>query len=79
MKAKRMTDLRIVKETVELIDAVTNPPVVGSRVLALTIGGALVPHEWGTQSLRFYEAWCAYPKVPASVKERLVSRYEVKA
>ncbi len=55
----------------ELIDAHVRTPEPGTPVLGLTIGGTLVPTVWSSTSLLGFEAWCDYPKVPASVKERM--------
>lgn len=54
--------------TVELINAHETPPPNGARVLALNRGGVLVHAVWQSSSLQQFDAWAAYPKVPASVK-----------
>lgn len=53
---------------VELIDAHLTPPPNGARVLALNRGGVLVHAVWTSDALKYFDAWAAYPKVPASVK-----------
>lgn len=60
---------------VEWINARTNPPQPGSRVLALNHGGVLVPTEVSRDFLLYYDAWAAYPKVPADVKAIQLARF----
>lgn len=62
-------------EHAELIDAHISPPKAGARVLALTHGNVLVPVEWKRDSIFYFDAWCAYPRAPASVKKRQISRF----
>jgi hypothetical protein len=65
---------RPTRPTVELINAHEQPPPNGARVLALGRGGVLVPTTWTSDSLAFFDAWAAYPQVPASVKALQSSR-----
>jgi hypothetical protein len=65
---------RPTRPAVELIDAHQAPPPNGARVLALGRGGVLVPTVWTSDSIGFFDAWSAYPQVPASVKELQSSR-----
>lgn len=59
---------------VELINAHEQQPPGGARVLALNRGGVLVHAVWGRDSLLYFDAWAAYPQVPASVKAIQASR-----
>lgn len=63
--------------SVELIDAHIEQPRAGSRVLALQHGNVLVPMEWKSDSIQHFDAWCHYPKVPASVKARQAARFVI--
>ena len=71
-----MPDERITKEVVELIDIGDSVPAGGSRVLALTKGGALVHAIWGSDSKNTYVAWAAYPKIPKRSKERMMEPFK---
>lgn len=53
---------------VSLINAHTNPPASGQRVLALQRGGVLVMAQWGRDSINYFDAWMHYPDVPDDVK-----------
>jgi hypothetical protein len=55
----------------EMIDVEKYQPLQGERVLALSPGGTLIPCDWDSD-VRF-EAWCPYPRVPASVKKRIAA------
>ena len=67
--------LRPTRALVELIDATVEQPTPGSRVLALTLGNTLVPTIWTNRSHETLYAWCHYPKVPSSVKRRMMLQY----
>lgn len=60
----------------ELIDIKDKQPESGSSVLALTVGGKLCEVVWTSNSHKYYDAWCVYPKIPKSVKERQVERFK---
>jgi hypothetical protein len=45
-------------------------PFPGQRVFALTLGGRLIETVWSERERGFYDAWCQYPDVPHSVKEK---------
>jgi len=66
---------RVVEPAAQLVDSKIAPPSYGQKVLALTIGGVLVPTTWTREGEDFFEAWCAYPSIPATVKERMNSKY----
>ena len=59
----------------EWIDAYTNPPPNGSKVLGLTRGGKLIECVFMADSLSYLDAWASYPKVSAAIKQRQVERY----
>lgn len=65
----------VTAKSVHLTDAHKNPPPNGSAVLALTLGGKLVETIWKVDSLKYYDAWSEYPKVPKSVKKRQLARF----
>lgn len=58
-----------------LINAHKNPPASGSKVWALGQGGTLVPEVWNRNSIKFFDAWCKYPKIPDDVKEIQAARF----
>jgi hypothetical protein len=65
---------RITRPQVELIATTDEQPTPGMRVLALNHGGCLIPAVWTSQSHLDFDAWCAYPKIPRTVKERQLAR-----
>lgn len=67
--------LRPVAPVVELINARITPPAFGSRVLALSKGGVLVPTVWTSSSSFHFIGWCAYPKIPQDVKDMMMEQY----
>ncbi len=58
-----------------LINAHTNPPRIGSKVLALTHGGVLVTAVWCNNSINQFDAWSYCPKIPQEVKNLQAERF----
>ena len=58
-----------------LIDVLVEEPTAGSRVFGLQHGGCLVQVVWGSDSALQYDAFCKFPTVPQSVKDRQMARY----
>lgn len=58
-----------------MIDAHESPPAVGSSVLALSHGGKLCEAQWKADSLKYFDGYCEYPKIPASIRKRQLERY----
>jgi hypothetical protein len=71
-------EIRAVSRQPELIDIRNESPTPGARVLALGIGGVLVPAIWGKNEGGFFGAWMAYPKMPDTVKEWLREAWAAK-
>lgn len=67
---------RITAPVAELIDAHQQEPAPGSHVQALTVGGILVSAVWKSDSLRYFDAWAPFPKIPDSVKKRQLGRMQ---
>lgn len=70
--------LRPTAPLVELKDCDIERPTPGSNVLALQHGGKLVEVVWTRTSHLQYDAWCRYPKTPASVKIKQLARFAPK-
>lgn len=68
--------LRPTRPVVELIDCDDEMPTSGSSVLAIGLGGTLAPIVWTSESIKFFKAWMPYPKVPVSVKNKLLEQYK---
>lgn len=66
---------RKVAKVVELIDIDVEMPQNGQLVLALGLGGKLCEEVWTSNSHKFFKAFMPYPKIPASVKEKLMKQY----
>lgn len=66
---------RQVREVVYLIDIDDEEPGRGQSVLALGLGGKLAEVVWSKDSSKFFLAWCPYPSIPKSVKEKMQARY----
>lgn len=62
--------MRVTRPAVYLIDNLIQPATPGKRVMALTIGGVLVPTIVGKNFRDHYDAWMDYPTVPDTVKRR---------
>lgn len=71
-----MNDKVLTAPVVELIDAHIRQPPVGSSVLVLQHGGVLTMTTWTSTSLKDFDAWCPYPKIPVTVKERQLARFK---
>lgn len=64
------------RPTVELRPVATDPPMPGSKIMALNHGGVLVKVEWKTDSAQYFDAWCESPTVPQEVKEIQLARFK---
>lgn len=63
------------RAVVYLINAHTEPPAYGAKVLALTCGGIITTTVWGKESILFFDAWCHCPTVPQDVKDIQARRF----
>lgn len=61
-----------------MIDVDDETPTPGARVLAIGLGGCLAPVVWGSVSHKSFYAWCHYPQIPQSVKEKLFQQFNPK-
>jgi hypothetical protein len=66
---------RKVAPQAEWIDSDLNPPTSGARVLALTLGGVLVPVDWSSANAADFVAWCPFPKIPKPIKDKLFKKF----
>jgi hypothetical protein len=60
-----------------LTDIDVELPANGSHVLAIGLGGKLCEVVWNSKSVDFFKAWCYYPKIPKSVKEKFMNSFPV--
>lgn len=59
---------------VQMKNAHVEPPLAGQRVWALTHGNKVVEVEWKTDSIRYFDAWYPYVKVPQEIKDLQTAR-----
>lgn len=58
-----------------MTNAHTNPPTSGTKVWALSHGGVINDITWTSESIKTYDAWYPYLKVPPDVKAIQSARY----
>lgn len=63
-------------EKAEMFNAHTTPPICGTNVLALSIGGVICNVIWTSTSIQYFDAWQYFLKVPASVKAIQAARFK---
>ena len=64
-------------EKSEMVNAHVRQPSPGSRVWALNHGGSLVQEVWSSNSIKYFDAWAYYMKVPADVKAIQAARFKL--